>query len=374
MTVRVFVDGRWLSQKGQGVVTFLRDLHRAAIELETSRPDGTRLEFVFGVESMKDVDESWLGWGAKWVEVGRRGMAWRWLCYPAWLADQGFHIAHFQYVCPLLQRDVKYVVAMHDVLYLRIRSFFSWRYIVPRALMFGISARKADRVLTVSDQSSQDIARFFRRRHGVVKVPCGVPAWRGSLSAAVSLPNEIQAGSYLLSVGRLEPRKNFVRLAQAFEQSGLAAAGAKLVVAGFCPPEGRGIAEVLKKTPSVIWLDRVDDGQLKSLYLNARAFVFPSFGEGFGLPVIEAMYAGLPVGLSNAYPLDDVREIADVVFDPVDVGDIERALTKLWCQVDKMHASRVESVLANYQWEYAARIYIDMLLDLASPKQGISKA
>ncbi len=371
MTIRVFVDCRWLAQKGQGVVTFLRDLHRAAIELEASRPDGARLEFVFGVESMNDVDVTWLGWGAKWIEVGRRGQAWRWFRYPGWLVENGFDIAHFQYVCPLLQSKVKYVVAMHDVLYLRISSFFSWRYIIPRALFFGVSARRADRLLTISDQSSSDIARFFRRRRGVVQVPCGVPDWKGSRSTVVDLPDEVEIGNYLLSVGRLEPRKNFVRLAQAFLQSGLANAGAKLVIVGFCPPEGRDIAEVLKSTPSVVWLDRVDDEQLRSLYINARAFVFPSFGEGFGLPVIEAMHARLPVGISSAYPLDDIRQQADTIFDPADVGQMCNALILLWNQLQKIPAASVESVLDNYQWKHAARIYVDMLVGLSITRNGL---
>ncbi len=376
--LRVYVDGRWFAQPGQGVVTFLRDLHVGAETILAQRRHaageqgagevGPDFEFVYGVESLEDIPRDMEAWHASFVEVGRRGLLWRWLWYPIWLRHQRIDLAHFQYVCPLWSRGTRYVTAIHDILFLSQRRFFALGHTVPRAFFYGVSAHRSARVLTISDASAQDIRRYFRR-DALDVVPLAVA--RQALAAPLDgplapLPAGVKARQFLLAVGRIEPRKNYDHLLDAFVRSGLADQGVQLVVTGFCPAEGQRTAERFGSTPGVIWCERVSDEVLASLYHQAVGFVFPSYGEGFGLPVLEALAADLPVALSTGYPMEDVKAVAASLFDPDDVPAMAQAMQGLWAlQRGPVKPAQVKVVLDRYTWDRAAKRYLDVLAAMA---------
>ena len=114
---------------------------------------------------------------------------------------------------------------------------------------------------------------------------------------------------YVLCVGSLDPRKNFVTLIEAWEQlcqSGQISDEVELRIAGAANTLAFKDLGMSTELPRVRWLGAVSDTELVSLYQNAKAFVFPSLYEGFGIPPLEAMACGCPVVMSSATSLPEV--------------------------------------------------------------------
>jgi glycosyltransferase involved in cell wall biosynthesis len=160
---------------------------------------------------------------------------------------------------------------------------------------------------------------------------------------------------YVLSVSTLQPRKNYVRLIQAFATVG---GEVRLVIAG-----GRGwlyediFAAAAKYGDRVRILGFVDDADLPALYRSAALFAFPSLYEGFGLPVLEAMACGVPVVCSNASSLPEVAGDAALLVDPFDVDGIAdlmaRALRDRELAMDLVERGLAQA--SRFTWERSAR-------------------
>lgn len=363
--IKIFVDCRWYAQDGQGTVTYLDGLQRAADSLlKDPAYRGPKVEFWYGVESVAGTPANLHLPLERVIEMGRRSLLWRLFSMPLFLRRHAFDAAHFTYMCPLYSLGTVYVVSMHDVLYLRHPQYFSLGYRLSRKILYGLSARQAPIVLTISEQSRRDIRELLGRTAPIQLVPCA-PNHTSSSSGNTldSVPVQgLEPGCFFLSVGRVEPRKNYPALGRAFARSGLAIKGAQLVVVGFCSDPYVDEVKQLQSHAGVRWLSRVSDAELKWLYANAKAFVFPSRCEGFGIPVIEAMQAGLPVAVSDTYPVEDVRDAADVRFAPDSEDDIANALQTLWTSAVPHESS--PSVLSRYTWENAAHAYLEALRPL----------
>jgi len=138
---------------------------------------------------------------------------------------------------------------------------------------------------------------------------------------------------YLLFVGTLQPRKNvatilaaFARLPPAFRSE------VQLVIAGRAGWHTDGLVTALRAAENdgrVRWLDYVPAADMRALYQGASAFVFPSLYEGFGLPVLEAFAAGVPVVCSNVTSLPEVAGDAALQVDPTDVVGLASAMEAL---------------------------------------------
>lgn len=355
--MKVFIDCRWYAQPGQGVVTYLAGLHRSAEASLLGLTENGAPEFWYGVETMQGVDAQLLPPDARVLPLGRHGMLWRLFVLPFVLRRHGFEAAHFQYVCPLLKLGMRYVTTIHDVLFLQYPELFPLRYRLPRQLLFGWSARSSDLVLTVSEQSAQAIEALLRPSRAPVVVHNGAGVVHDDV-APVPVAG-LAPRRFLLTVGRVEPRKNYVRMAKAFVLSGLAKQGATLVVVGFCAGEFEQELVQFRHTPGVVWLDRVSDAELAWLYGQARGFVFPSVCEGFGIPVLEALRYGLPCAISSSFPLADVVASVPLTFRPRDTDAIADALMRLW-QHDYTETDSSE-VLLRYTWKRSAQTYLQAL-------------
>ncbi len=122
---------------------------------------------------------------------------------------------------------------------------------------------------------------------------------------------------FILTVGKLEPRKNLKRLITAFQQCNNPAID--LVIVG---PSGWGDSIRRPADKNLKLLGYVDDAKLYSLYSSALFFIYPSIWEGFGYPIVEAMQLGTPVACSNVSSMKEIVDDAAVLFDPRSVNDI----------------------------------------------------
>lgn len=187
------------------------------------------------------------------------------------------------------------------------------------------AARAADHVVTVSESSRRDLVGevgIDPGRISVVYEPV-------SPIFAPRAPEEVDRlgvrPGYILSVGALDRRKNLTGLFRACARLG----GPPLVVVGGGSGDGSDApaeAAKLGLANRVQFLGRVDDETLATLYSGAEVFVFPSFYEGFGLPVVEAMACGAPVVASNSSSIPEVAGDAALLVDPHDPDAIAEAI------------------------------------------------
>jgi glycosyltransferase involved in cell wall biosynthesis len=176
-------------------------------------------------------------------------------------------------------------------------------------------------------------------------------------------------GSFVLCAGTLEPRKNLVRLIDAF--IGLPdelRAPHMLAVVG---PKGWEAEEIHRRISeagaSVKLLGYVSDDELAALYQACTLFCYPSLYEGFGLPVLEAMTCGSPVLTSRVSSMPEIAGDAALYVDPLDVADIRAGLVRLLSSEEERRslAERGRTRAANFAWERTAREMLEALEALA---------
>ncbi|MEO5576438.1 MAG: glycosyltransferase family 1 protein [Gaiellaceae bacterium] len=234
------------------------------------------------------------------------------LMLPRLLRGLGAALGHFQYALPLVL-PCPAVVTIHDLSFERQPSLMSrkdrlvFRKVVPRA------ARKAVRVLTVSERTRRDLRELYDvPDEKIVVTPNGVdPAFT---------PGE-GAHDYVLFVGAVQERKNPLAALAAAQ-----AAGLPLVVAG--PAKDAALARELGRRGARV-TGYVEQDELVRLYRGAACLVQPSRYEGFGLPVLEAMACGTPVVAVPEPALQEVAGDAAIWAEERDLGDgIRRAVAE----------------------------------------------
>jgi glycosyltransferase involved in cell wall biosynthesis len=162
-------------------------------------------------------------------------------------------------------------------------------------------------------------------------------------------------------VGALHPRKNLERVTAAFTSLKQRCAGARLVIVG--PPSWgahKTLGHVLSASQGdtgITFTGFVSDEELRALYQGARALVFPSLYEGFGLPALEAMTYGTPVLSSNVSSLPEVVGDAGLLVDPLSTEAIVEAMYALWTDSSLRDAlvSRGFRQAQRFTWERTAQ-------------------
>ena len=247
-----------------------------------------------------------------------------------------FHAPHYVLppfiTCPT-------VVTIHDCIHLRFPQYLPSRpaYFYARTMM-RLAARKARRVLTVSQASKDDILHYL-------DVPASkVEVIYNALDERLATPPTYQdimrvrdrfllTAPFVLYAGNIKPHKNVERLIEAFSLLRARGAGeVKLLIIGdeiSKYPKLRRLVHRFDLHQHVRFLGFVPDATLAVLYRLAAVFVFPSLYEGFGLPPLEAMAAGAPVVASNVSSLPEVVGDAALLIDPMDPGSIADAMARV---------------------------------------------
>jgi glycosyltransferase involved in cell wall biosynthesis len=250
-------------------------------------------------------------------------------------------LVHVQYTAPVAC-PAPIVVSVHDVSFIEHPEYFSRMRAAQLRLTVGRTVARAARVLTGSEFSRNAIARCYRLDPERIAV---VPNAAASLFRPVSQAaaaawvrsNFGVSAPFILTVGDLQPRKNQIGLIQAFAR--MAAASPRLphhlVLAGqetWHASEVRRAAERSGLEARIHFTGFVSDEALLQFYNACEFFVFPSFYEGFGLPVLEAMACARAVACSNTSALHDVADAAAILFDPHSTDALARAMLDLALQ------------------------------------------
>ncbi len=233
-------------------------------------------------------------------------------------------------------------------------------------------ARKATRIATVSEWSKKDISESFGIKPGQIDVVyngCSktfLP--RNDKDIAMVREKYTGGHTYFLFVGALHPRKNIGGLLEAFEEFKIRSASpVKLVIVG-----GKMFktGQIMEKYQSmtyrdeVIFTGRVSDGELRQIYGAALALTYVPFFEGFGIPVVEAMGAGIPVISSFTTSLSEVGGDAVLFVDPAQPGHIASAMLKI-ASSEALRKSLIEKGFRQkekFTWERSATLLWESIL------------
>jgi glycosyltransferase involved in cell wall biosynthesis len=257
--------------------------------------------------------------------------------------------------------------------------FPHWRSRLLWRLKTRLALAQASRILTVSESARRQVAGAFGLREENIAVthegpgadfhPPEDPAAGLAARRELGLPEE---GPLLVYLGGLSPHKNLDGLLRAFARL---PPGAHLALVGdhsgdaffSCYQELRGLVEELDLEGQVTFTGFVPNAQLATLLGGATALVLPSFSEGFGLPVVEAMACGLPVAASRAGSLPEVVGEAGLLFDPHSIDDMAATLKRL-LEDDALCAdlrTRGLERARSLSWATAARGVLDLLEEVA---------
>lgn len=268
------------------------------------------------------------------VPVGALNVAWHRLRWPPIeaLAGGEYDIAHSPHPLLLPSRSAAQLVTIHDLHFLAHPDRTSGEIRRDYAALVRAHAHRADRIIVVSRFVAGEVQRLLEIPADRISVcPNGAPEWKGP-------PSNADAGGYLLYAGTIEPRKNVAGLLDAYARLRSRRPDApRLVIAGRMDADAAGVLAPMNEPPLAGHVDYrgyVATGDREALFKGAQAFVLPSFDEGFGIPALEAMSAGVPVVVSNRGALPEVVGDAGLLIDPDDAESLAAALDKLMGDAD----------------------------------------
>jgi len=273
---------------------------------------------------------------------------------------------------PLIRRSgLKTVVTIHDVGFQKFLEQYQrrwWRLYGGRISNFA--ARASTHVIAVSESTKRDlIEKLGVAPDKITVVYEGVDHEKFRPKADQPLAGKVDR-EYLLFVGTVQPRKNLVRLIDAFSSLSSRFPNLDLVIAGkegwlaneiYAAPKDFGVEKEVK------FLGYVPTDKVVSLMNGARALVFPSLYEGFGLPVLEAMACGCPVVTSNISSLPEVAGEAGILVDPYSVEDIARGISQVLELKGKARQITIEQGIKHakkFTWRKAAEETIEVFESL----------
>jgi glycosyltransferase involved in cell wall biosynthesis len=285
-------------------------------------------------------------------------------------------LIHVQYTAPLLTR-VPVVVTVHDVSFLEHPEYFTGVGRLQLRLTVARTVKLAARILTVSEFSRDAILRAYDiPAEKICVVPNAAnPDFRviGRERAQQAVRERLHFDApFVLSVGDLQPRKNQIGLIAAFSKLLSAHSQLKhhLVLTGketWFTPKVREAARACGFASRIHFTGFVSDPDLRELYNACDCFAFPSFYEGFGLPILEAMACGRAVACSSTSAMPEVADGAGLLFDPHQTEAITRALKDILLDAELRH--RMERLglqrAAAFTWKKSARATLDVYEEVA---------
>ena len=263
------------------------------------------------------------------IPVAALNLTWHRLGWPPVEAIAGgeYDIAHSPHPLLLPSRSAAQVITIHDLYFLSHpeRTSAEIRRDYPR--LIRSHASRADRIIVVSRFVAGEVQRQLDVPAGRISVCMnGAPEWR----LPPAPPN---ADGYLLFIGTLEPRKNVKGLLEAYGRLlSRSRTVPRLLVAGRADPDSAGLLAAMNRPPlagHVEYRGYVAPEQRESVFKSAQAVILPSFDEGFGIPALEAMAAGVPVIASNRGALPEVVGDAGLLVDPDDPESLTAAMARM---------------------------------------------
>jgi glycosyltransferase involved in cell wall biosynthesis len=385
--LRVGLNLVYLVRDSGGAGTYARELLRALLEEE---PETSVMAFVSSEVPADVLETPWPG-AVDFVRLpvkvthGPPGafalaVAAQWGAIPLLAARRRLDVVHgLANVTPLMSPRVATLVTMLDLIWIHHPETMEAAATKGMLRVAPVSARRADRVLALSESAAADIARTLGLSRSKIDVahmgvrleaPRPTPARERDLRVKLELGEE----PILLCVAQKRAHKNLAGLLRALAL--LSEDSARLVLPGTPTPheaELQRLAAELGVAHRVRFPGWLSDEELEGLYHLATCFVLPSFQEGFGLPVLEAMARDLPVACSNVSSLPEVAGDAALLFDPRDPKAIALALDRLLTEATLRDLMRVKGRerCRRFSWRATARATLESYRRAIAQRSGL---
>jgi glycosyltransferase involved in cell wall biosynthesis len=264
-----------------------------------------------------------------------------------------------------LPKGIETTVTIHDLAFKYFPNHFPKKDQRRLHMFADFAIKHADKLIAVSESTKRDILKWYPDI-SESKVKVVYHGFDSDLFQSTTTNDDIlrqhsiEPKKYLLYVGAIQPRKNIQVLLEAFELERKRHADMKLVLAGEKAWLWKETMDAIEKHPfreDIIVTGRVSFKDLASLYAHAKMFVFPSLYEGFGIPVLEAMAAGIPVICSDNSSLPEVGGDAALYFEAMDVVKLIEHIELLWTN-ESACEERIRRGYENIQrfsWDKCAR-------------------
>lgn len=229
------------------------------------------------------------------------------------------------------EKPIKKIVTIHDLIFKRFPHYYSWFDRKIHFWKFKKAAETSDLVIAISEQTKNDIIHFLKIPENKIRVVyqgCHkafkefiFPEFLNQTKEKFNLPER-----FVLNVGTVEERKNLLNVVKALEGTNI-----PLVIVGKKTKYFNKIEKFIsKKKLEVFFLNNVSMEELAAIYRLADILVYPSFFEGFGIPVIEGLFSGTPVITSNTSSLPEAGGNAALYIDPGNPLDLRSKILYLW--------------------------------------------
>lgn len=232
----------------------------------------------------------------------------------------------------LRKNNIKSVVTIHDLIFMRYPKLYSFVDRKIHYLKFKKAAKNADVIIAISEQTKQDIIQFLKIEEQKIKVVyqgCQpifkeevVPEILLEVKTKFNLPDE-----FLLNVGTIEARKNALSIVKAIKNI-----DTTLILIGKETDYAQQIHTYIAANnlqQKVIFLKGISSNELAAIYQLATIFIYPSIFEGFGIPIIEALFSKTPVITTNSGVFPEAGGPNSIYIDPYNIEEIEEKITFL---------------------------------------------
>lgn len=342
--MKIIVNGRFLLHKTTGVGRYAKEILE---ELDKMIEPGM-VQMVIPPEA-EDVP-SYTNIGV--IKMGRfHNRAWEHISLPMYAKKEKGILLNLCNVAPLLSPGV---VCIHDMRIKATPQYFTKRFVIWYKLIFANAMRKAKAIITVSEFSKREICKYYHVAGNKVHV---IPnAWqhyeKTGCNEEILKCNQLEKGNYFFSICSIEPNKNLKWVVETAKQN----CNQVFVIAGsanntvFADGFGFNCPENVKL------LGYVSDEEAKALMKNCKAFIFPTFYEGFGIPPLEAISAGAKrIIVSDTEVMHEIYGDAATYIDPCcPCADLDGLF------VSEGIAAKQE-VLKRYSWKKSANLLWKLL-------------
>jgi glycosyltransferase involved in cell wall biosynthesis len=344
-------------------------LGRAVAELLdalTSLPDGPRvMPYAFGVSVSKARRQ--LPDGTRVLPIPTRALLWAWSRSERPAVDRRIRPADVVHATSFVAPPARLpeLVTVHDTAFARYPGLAAG--LAPRSFA-SLLRRAVDRgawIHCTTKAVASEVEELFaqlRRDGRLIVVPFGIPRVDAAPMLAPAIAARLHGHPFVLSIARLEPRKNLPRLVAAFGEIAPRHPELHLVLAGPDGPDGPRVADAIGRLPAsirprVVVAGPVDDASLAALLADAAVLCYPSIYEGFGFPMLEAMRAGVPVVAGDVEALAEVAGTAARLVDPLDPSAIAEGLHEVLADgsVRRALIERGRTRAAEFSWSDTAR-------------------
>lgn len=356
--IKLLVDGHWFDYHHESTAVFLKGLyselqHDSDFEIFIAAHDIEKLRIEFNHSER-----------IKYVKLNSASKYYRLLFdFPRIIRENKIDIAHYQYIAPFL-KTTKEIVTIHDLLYKDFPDYFPFSYKLRNDIFFKRSAKRADLITSVSNYSIAAIRTHFKIASDKIQlVPNGISADFFEAPVFSDMKKKYDLKDYVLCVSRIEPRKNHLFLLKAYCDLALWERGFQLVLVGRQDLKVKELDAYLDSLSqsvrkNIIHLKNVSLLDLKNLYQQARVVVYPSLGEGFGIPPLEAAALKACVLTSNATAMSDFHFFSESLFDPYNLEVFKLKLVDKLILVDDDRRSQLsEEIRIRYNWNGIAKTF-----------------